>query len=68
MWLKFVWIGETKDLNLLPLEERYLKRLEHFFPCSRSFVPEIKRVRHQEKRAFRREALLLEDKISPLAI
>ena len=65
MWLKFVWIGETKDPYLLPLEERYLKRLEHFFPCSRSFVPEIKRVRHQEKRAFRRETLLLEDKISP---
>ncbi len=65
MWLKFLWIGETKDPYLLPLEERYLKRLKHFFPCSRSFVPEIKRVRHQEKRAFRREALLLEEKISP---
>ncbi len=65
MWLKFVWIGETKDPYLLQLEERYLKRLKHFFSCSRSFVPEIKRVQHQEKRAFRREALLLEEKISP---
>ncbi len=65
MWLKFVWIGETKDPYLLPLEERYLGRLKHFFSCSRSFVPEIKRVRHQEKRALRREAQLLEEKISP---
>ena len=65
MWLRFVWIGETKDPNLLTLEERYLKRLGYFFRCSRSFVPEIKRVRHQEKRAFKREASLLADKISP---
>ena len=66
MWFKFVWIGRTKDPNLFPLEERYLERLEHFYPCSRSIVPEVKKTsRHQDKRAFKREARLLEDRISP---
>jgi len=61
---RFVWVGRTKDPHLAELEERYLKRLGHFLPTERIWVPELKKnSRSQAGARLSREARSIEQKV-----
>ncbi|MFQ5738425.1 MAG: 23S rRNA (pseudouridine(1915)-N(3))-methyltransferase RlmH [Acidobacteriota bacterium] len=64
MKLRFLWIGETRDANLLQLEEKYLERLQRFSSVERVSVPELsKRDPRQTSAQMAREARLLQKKL-----
>lgn len=66
MKLSFVWVGRTKDAAFHSLEERYLRRIRHFYPVSRAHVPEARRTDSRQLAAqLEREARKLEKKINP---
>jgi len=55
--LRFLWIGKTKDLQLAELEQKYLKRISHYFPAEVCVAPELKKERPAQAIAqFDREA------------
>ncbi|MDA2938187.1 23S rRNA (pseudouridine(1915)-N(3))-methyltransferase RlmH [Acidobacteria bacterium AH-259-A15] len=65
MRLRFLWIGKTKDPLLLKVEERYLKRIEQYFPTERATVRDLKKIdRHQQAAQLEREARQIERKLS----
>jgi len=41
--LQFLWIGRTRDSLFVNIEDRYLKRVEKFFPTRRTMIPELKK-------------------------
>jgi len=61
---RFVWIGKTRDRLLAELEDGYLRRLEHFIPTERIWVPELKKDNQSQVSArLDREARSLERKV-----
>ncbi len=64
MRLKFLWVGETKDASFARAEEKYLRRIRRFVPCSLSTVAEVRKVDPRARAASRkREAELLRNKV-----
>jgi 23S rRNA (pseudouridine1915-N3)-methyltransferase len=64
MRLRFVWIGATKLKELSNLEDRYVKRLERFFPLKRTVVPELRKTDPRQADAqLRREARAVESRL-----
>ena len=61
-----MWIGKTKDLLFLEVEEKYLKRIEQHLPVQRTMVPDFKKsAPHQRDAQMEREAQQIERKLSP---
>ncbi len=57
MRLKFLWIGKTRDSQLAELEQKYLKRISHYFPAEVCVAPEQKKDRPEQiSSQFDREA------------
>ena len=62
--MKFLWIGATKDPDLLRIEEKYLGRIKQHFSAERLSVPELKKKDpHQLKAQMGREAKSIDRKL-----
>jgi 23S rRNA (pseudouridine1915-N3)-methyltransferase len=59
--MRFLWVGKTKNPSLLKVEEKYLKRIEQYFPAERKTVPKLKKNdSHQQLAQLEREAKQIE--------
>ena len=66
MKFKFLWIGRTKDPFFSKIEQRYLKRIQRYFPAVQTIVRELNKSDvHQQDKQLQREARMIDNKISP---
>jgi 23S rRNA (pseudouridine1915-N3)-methyltransferase len=65
VYLKCLWIGETRDPLLDQLEVRYIERIRRFLPIERAAIAEGSKVDPRQQAAqLEKEARLLERKIA----
>ncbi len=63
--IEFVLVGKTKDRRFAEIQDEYLKRVRHYYPARIRVVAEQRRTdTHQQASLDRREAKLIEEKLS----